>query len=76
MDQFPEKHKALVIDDSAFQRHMLSIVCTEAGYLTVLVNNGIEALAALDEMAFSLIITDLEMPEMDAVSYTDLTLPT
>ncbi|MBL4836307.1 MAG: EAL domain-containing response regulator [Kordiimonadaceae bacterium] len=67
MDQFPEKHKALVIDDSAFQRHMLSIVCTEAGYLTVLVNNGIEALAALDEMTFSLIITDLEMPEMDGL---------
>ncbi|MBL4640050.1 MAG: EAL domain-containing response regulator [Kordiimonadaceae bacterium] len=67
MDQFPEKHKALIIDDSAFQRHMLSIVCTEAGYLTVLVNDGIEALKALQEMSFSLIITDLELPEMDGL---------
>lgn len=67
MDHFPEKHKALVVDDSAFQRHMLSIVCTEAGYLTVLVNDGVEALKALDEMSFSLIVTDLEMPEMDGL---------
>ncbi len=67
MDQLPEKPKALIIDDSAFQRHMLSVVCTEAGYLTVLVNNGVEAVAALQEMSFKLIVSDLEMPEMDGV---------
>lgn len=67
MEQLPDKPRALIVDDSAFQRHMLSVVCTEAGYLTVLVNNGKEALTALQEMSFKLIVSDLEMPEMDGL---------
>lgn len=67
MDHFPEKQKALIIEDSSFQRNMLSIICTEAGFLTVLVENGLQALEAIGEMDFSLIITDLEMPKMDGL---------
>lgn len=70
MNQPEEKPKALIIDDCTFQRHMLSVVCTEAGYLTVLVNNGVQALEALQDMSFTLIISDLEMPEMDGLQLT------
>ena len=61
--------RVLIVEDSSLQRHMLSVICYEAGYQTILVTNGLEALEALDELSFDLIITDLEMPKMDGLQF-------
>lgn len=66
-DTYTKKHSVLIIDDSSFQRNMLSIVCMEAGFHTVLAKDGEEALSILEQKTFNLIITDLEMPRLDGI---------
>jgi len=61
--------RVLIVDDSSLQRHMLSVICCDAGYQTILASNGLEALEALGEFDFHLIISDLEMPEMDGLQF-------
>ena len=57
----------LVVDDSAVVRAMLRKLLENNGYRIVLARDGLEALAQLDQTAFALMITDLEMPNMDGV---------
>lgn len=54
----------LVVDDSAVVRAKLRKLLEGAGYRVVLANDGQQALAALPGEFFSLLITDLEMPNM------------
>ncbi|URI09216.1 response regulator [Aquincola tertiaricarbonis] len=57
----------LVVDDSAVVRAKLRKLLEGAGYRVVLANDGHEALAALPRDFFSVLITDLEMPNMGGV---------
>lgn len=57
----------LVVDDSAVVRAKLRKLLEGAGYRVVLANDGHEALAALPGDFFSVLITDLEMPNMGGV---------
>ena len=57
----------LVVDDSAVVRAKLRKLLEGAGYRVVLANDGQEALAALPGDFFSVLITDLEMPNMGGV---------
>jgi len=65
-----EKSKILVVNDapavSAFIRHIVK----SQGFDSVVAENGIEALSKLEENHFDLIITDLNMPEMDGYELT------
>ncbi|MCR5867030.1 response regulator [Aquincola sp. J276] len=54
----------LVVDDSAVVRAKLRKLLEGAGYRVVLAHDGQQALAALPGEFFSLLITDLEMPNM------------
>lgn len=65
----PPLNRVLIVDDSNLQRQLLGVVCVEAGYNTVLAENGKEGLLLLEKDEFDLIITDLEMPEMDGVQF-------
>jgi chemosensory pili system protein ChpA (sensor histidine kinase/response regulator) len=58
----------LVVDDSAVARTKLRRLFEGAGYQVQLANDGVEALALLDRAEYRLLITDLEMPNMDGVT--------
>jgi len=58
--------RVLVVDDSSMARKHISRMLKNAGIKEITqVGNGIEALQALNEKNFELIVTDYNMPEMD-----------
>ena len=59
--------RSLVVDDSAAIRQLITIALEDAGINVVSAGNGREALAKLGATKFDLIITDLNMPEMDGI---------
>lgn len=57
--------KILIAEDDKELRHLFSHVLTKNGYVTKGVGNGREALLAMENDFFDLIISDIMMPEMD-----------
>jgi putative two-component system response regulator len=57
--------KILVVEDNRLSRISLISNLEELGYSVFSAKNGIEALTLFEEHAPSMVITDLEMPEMD-----------
>lgn len=55
----------LVVDDSMVVRNKMKKLLEGAGYDITTANDGLEALNALPTKDFSLVITDLEMPNLD-----------
>jgi CheY-like chemotaxis protein len=55
----------LLVDDSAVVRAKLLRLFQGAGFDAVAVRDGVEALEALARMPFAVLVTDLEMPNMD-----------
>jgi diguanylate cyclase (GGDEF)-like protein len=60
--------KVLIIDDEAPQLHALCDTLQDYGYETTGFTSCAEALQALHETRFALLLTDLMMPEMNGVS--------
>jgi two-component system, chemotaxis family, chemotaxis protein CheY len=58
---------ALVVDDSSTMRQMVAFTLRRAGFEITEASDGKMALAELDKQFFHLIITDLNMPELDGV---------
>jgi CheY-like chemotaxis protein len=63
----PHAADLLLVDDSAVARAKLRRLFEPAGYQVHLANDGVEALALLQRGRYALMITDLEMPNMDGV---------
>ena len=61
----PETIAILVVDDSAVPRAKLRKLFERNGYEVVTANDGVQALAAMSIKKFAVIITDLEMPNMN-----------
>ena len=57
--------KILIAEDDRELRQLFEHVLCKSGYLVTGVSNGREALQALDESYYDLIISDIMMPEMD-----------
>ena len=57
----------LVVDDSAVPRAKLRKLFETQGYNVVTANDGVQAMEAIGKTKFSVIITDLEMPNMDGL---------
>jgi CheY-like chemotaxis protein len=64
----PQVADLLLVDDSAVARAKLRKLFEPAGYRVHLACDGIEALALLEKGRYALMITDLEMPNMDGVT--------
>lgn len=58
----------LVVDDSPTMRQMVAFTLTNAGYKVVEAGNGKEALVKLTGSKPDLVVTDLNMPEMDGIT--------
>ncbi len=57
--------KILIAEDDSELRQLFSHVLIKKGYIVKGVSNGVEALNAMDEEYYDLIISDIMMPEMD-----------
>ena len=58
----------LVVDDSAVVRAKLKKLFDGAGYQVSMARDGLQALDLLRSQPFDLLITDLEMPQMDGLA--------
>ncbi len=62
----------LLVDDSAFFRDMLAPLIKAAGYQVVAVGSAADALKALaSDRRFDLVVTDIEMPDMDGFALAE-----
>ncbi|HTR68543.1 MAG TPA: response regulator [Terriglobales bacterium] len=61
--------KALVVDDSVTMRQMVSFTLREANFEVLEAENGQDALKKIEGQALDLIVTDLNMPVMDGITF-------
>lgn len=59
----------LVVDDSASVRQVVSMTLKNAGHQVVEAVDGRDALKKLDAHRFNLVISDVNMPNMDGISF-------
>ena len=64
------KKAVLIVEDSITSRMLLKNVLEAAGYYVKPTVDGVDALAALAEEEFDLVVSDIEMPRMDGVELT------
>lgn len=57
----------LVVDDSASMRQLVSFTIEDAGYEVIVAENGRDALGKIAGTKIDMVITDLNMPEMDGI---------
>jgi len=63
----------LLVDDSAFFRNMLAPVLKAAGYRVRVAPNAREGLLALRSgQAFDVVLTDIEMPDMNGFEFAEI----
>jgi two-component system, chemotaxis family, chemotaxis protein CheY len=60
--------RILAVDDSAAMRQMVEITLSSAGYDVAQAKDGREALEIAAKHSFDLVITDVNMPEMDGLA--------
>ena len=61
--------KILVVDDSASVRQVVGIALKGAGYEVIEGVDGTDALTKLDGQKIHLIISDVNMPKMDGITF-------
>ena len=60
--------KILAVDDSASMRQMVSFTLKGAGHQVIEAADGVEALAKAKSNAVDLVISDVNMPNMDGIT--------
>ncbi len=65
-----QKH-ILLVDDSITIREALRKVLEKVGHSVKEADDGLRALPVTQQMSFNLIITDINMPEMDGLSFVE-----
>ena len=63
------KKRILIIDDSASLRQVVAITLRNAGYEVTEAQDGMAALQKLDGTKFHLAICDVNMPNMDGITF-------
>jgi two-component system, chemotaxis family, chemotaxis protein CheY len=59
----------LALDDSASLRQMVKLTLVSAGYNIVEAGDGLEGLAKAKTNAIDMVVTDLNMPNMDGLAF-------
>lgn len=67
-----EPDRILIVDDEEGMREFLSVVLGTEGYAVRAVGSGKEALEALAQEPYALLITDLWMPEMTGLELVEI----
>jgi CheY-like chemotaxis protein len=69
-----ERHRSLrvlVAEDNPVNRQLVTALLGKRGHTVATVVNGREAIAALEESAFDVVLMDLQMPEMGGLEATE-----
>lgn len=64
------KKQILVVDDNPDAREMLSFILTGEGFSVITAEDGLEALDLIKDAQPDLIITDIDMPNLDGIELT------
>jgi len=59
----------LIVDDSPSVRQVVGIALRGAGYEVIEANDGTDGIKKLDGRKFHLIISDVNMPQMDGITF-------
>jgi two-component system, NtrC family, response regulator AtoC len=62
-----EQPSVLIVDDNAELSQLVAVLLEESGMSTRRVSSGEQALHALEEAYFDLVLSDVKMPEMDGL---------
>lgn len=68
MVQLNDKHTILIVDDDQSYRSILQTIFSDSSYSVSTAENGKDALDLLQSNPVDLVITDLQMPNLDGVS--------
>jgi two-component system chemotaxis response regulator CheY len=60
--------RIMTVDDSASVRQMVSFTLNNAGYEAIEASDGKDALSKINGSGVQMVITDLNMPNMDGIS--------
>jgi two-component system, chemotaxis family, chemotaxis protein CheY len=60
----------MTVDDSASVRQMVAFTLRSAGYEVIEAVDGVDALAKLQDRKVNMVVTDLNMPNMDGIELT------
>ena len=62
-----ESMKILVAEDHKVNQYLIVNLLRKLGHIPTVVENGVEALSALDRDTFDVVLMDIQMPEMDGL---------
>ncbi|MDP8244958.1 MAG: response regulator [Candidatus Hinthialibacter antarcticus] len=68
MVNLTDKHSVLIVDDDRSYRSILQTIFADGSYTVSLAEDGKDALEQLQISPVDLVITDLQMPNLDGVS--------
>ena len=67
---FSSQFDILLVDDNELHRELISRMLNHVGYAADIVTNGVEALEALENKEYQVILMDLAMPHLDGFATT------
>lgn len=63
-----DNQSILIVDDESSARHFCADFLSENGYQVDSASNGKDALSILSKKTFDILLTDIQMPEMDGIA--------
>ena len=64
-----DKKNALVVDDMAMNRGLISLLLSSRGYAVETADDGLKGLALCRAKKYDLVFTDIEMPNMNGIEF-------